>query len=186
MTKSVNVQFFALPHEIKSCLRVWAESYHLSIGHISLSPIFIYKALNFDDVDSIIFESRNDNYIVLSNSSIKIGSNKLADFENANPDALFIQVGQSSKHFLKESWMYSLHTLEDENSFKIWKNIVRDLKKTTFTGGWSIDEPTGIRKYSKSIRYTDGAKQSFIQGIKVLPSIGKNVFFELASNNEKN
>ncbi len=184
MMKSVNVQFFALPQEIKSCLKEWSEFYHLNVGHISLSPNFRYKVLNPNDIDSIIFESEEGNYFVLSTSKIKTEFTKLSEFENTNPDALFIQVGQFSKDFLKESWMYSLRTLEDKNSLKIWINIVNDLKKRTSAGGWGIYEPTGVRKYYKNIRYTDGAKQSFKQGVKVLPSIGKNVFFELVSEKE--
>ena len=182
--KIINVQFFALPQEVKYYLMKWVESYDLNIGHIAISPNFIYKALNPDDIESIVFESLEDNYFVLSKSTIRTGFTKLNDFEYANPNTLFIQVGQLSKNFLKESWMYSLNNLEDESSLKTWTNIVRDLKKTTSTGGWGIDETTGAKKYSKNIRYTDGAKQYFKQGAKIIPSIGKNVFFELMNENE--
>ncbi|WP_452229598.1 MULTISPECIES: hypothetical protein [unclassified Lacinutrix] len=185
--KVISTQFFINHSELSEFVEKMRISNDLNIGFIEKKP----TSHTFGIKTFCIKENINYNSLLKSSARIVFSINdfNLSNTEKPylflenNPNILSITIGEETKTFLKESWLSSLKILTDENSFKLWKKIERELKKLIISGGYSVFEPTENRKFERTLKYTNGAKKAFEKGLKILPSSGKNIHFELTKEN---
>ncbi|MBI2424689.1 MAG: hypothetical protein HYV27_17800 [Candidatus Hydrogenedentes bacterium] len=92
------------------------------------------------------------------------------DFVMKNQSCLILVVGKIRKGGLEESWFTT--KTDDLVAFKLWSKLARRLKKMTVCGITVVNRETGIRGFSKSHRYTQGAKDLEQGGVEMWPLQG--------------
>lgn len=185
--KIINIKFFITHKELIELIEELRNSYKLHIGFIYKSDTsFTFNIEVFKEGDNINYKKilKDTQTIAMSLGKFNLDNTERPHlFLENNLNILEIDVGEQTDLSLKESWMYSLKKLENEDSFKLWNKIARKLKKETISGGYSVFEITGKKSYEKTLRYTDKSKEMFENGLKILPSSGKNIHFELTKEN---
>lgn len=185
--KVINIKFFITHKELIELIEELRNTYKLYVGFIYKSDTsFIFNIDVFEEGDYINYKKilKKTQTIAISIDPFNLENTERPHlFLENNLNILEIDVGEQTALSLKESWMYSLKELENEDSFKLWNKIGRKLKKDTINGGYSVFEVTGKKSYEKTLRYTDKSKELFENGIKILPSSGKNIHFELTNEN---
>jgi hypothetical protein len=176
--KVVNIQYFILPEEQISFLLNIVKIYSMRLYILAEDDTI--KAKSIDNID--LEELKKGNYtLILSSNKVELNAVRMGQFEELNPNALYINVGAFNDMELKEAWMYSLKIADDENINASWIKISKELKKITQTGGYSIFEPTNEKKLLKSLRYTKGVQKAYKDGVKLVPALGKNICFEISN-----
>lgn len=106
-----------------------------------------------------------------------LGSRSVHQFVTKNPNALVLTMGRRTGRGLEESWLAA--NTDDVAATKKWKAVIARVKSRCFTGAVAVSPATGIRRNLKGHFFTEGARNAFIAGEKILPVAG-NALIELS------
>lgn len=173
MTK-INVQFHAVPDETIKFIKECAKEYNLHIVMVELFPSFATHL--FDEVVDALEDISlcKTNRVCLHINKPDIRTNSYMDYFDENPDYLLINIGKYSDNQLQESILATQS--ETAEFLMVWKKIVKKLNSITLSGAWVVNPYTGAKGFNKQHRYTNGAKNLFLEGVKVVPFVGWNYY----------
>jgi len=113
------------------------------------------------------------NRICLTIRKPKLSVSSPHDFLVENPESLVIDSGKLVDQTLSESILAA--RTEDPETFKQWQLVAKDFKSLTKAGLWVKNPATGATSFSKSIRYSEGARSFAEKGGKLKPIAGWNL-----------
>ena len=171
----INIQFHSKVNEIIAFVKECIQEFQVYAVTMRFKPEF--KATLVDkanDIDNEFFKGNNIRsiFFLLNKPSMFIKNER--KFLSENPGSLFIEIGNQTENGLKESCLSAM--TDDPTLLKCWKKIANKLKKITFAGAWSINPHTSAKYFFKNHRYTSGAKELEVNGIKMLPAAGWNIY----------
>lgn len=171
----INIQFHSKRDEIVSFVKECIIEFQIDAVTMRFKPEF--KATLIDkakDIDNEFLKGNNIRsiFFFLNKPSMPIENER--SFLAENPGSLFIEIGDQAEKGLNESCLSAM--TDDPTLLKCWKKIANKLKKITFAGAWSINPHTSAKSFFKNHRYTSGAKELEVNGIKMLPAAGWNIY----------
>ncbi len=104
------------------------------------------------------------------------------DFMAANSNALFLEVGSLTKSGLQESWIYAM--TGDADAMRRWRSIAKRLRSQMVSGISAKDPDTGAVAPLKNHRFTDGARDAALRGVRMLPVAGNSFLLPPAAANQ--
>jgi hypothetical protein len=168
------MQFHALPEELIRFVDKWTKEVNFHIVKLILFPEFpeltATELENNGNFESSIKSLEGVFRICLGLQPPILSVSSPYDFIVNNPDYLSIDVGKLSSDGLKESSMSG--ETNDLSLLRIWKKFARDLSKESSTGLWVVNPVSGDRGFYKNSRYTKGASELALKGVKLLPIAG--------------
>jgi hypothetical protein len=94
------------------------------------------------------------------------------EFRQKNPDALIFEIGEMTQKGLKESWLYAMS--ENAETMRTWRKVTRKLSASMISNVVAINPVTGASAPVKGHRFSAGAKEAFMQGVRMLPVAGNS------------
>jgi hypothetical protein len=181
MLKGINIPIYMTHKDILYYISSWSSNYNLNVGFIAKSKDSFTFNLQLLDKNSNILELlKESSSVVFSITEFKIiGINRPHIFLENNPNMLELNIGEETSETLKESWPHTLKILEDENANMLWQKLGRVLKKDSQCGAFGVNEKNGIKIYNKQIRFTEDVIRLYKNNVKILPTYGKGVHYEL-------
>ena len=177
--KQISIQYFTTFEELIMFFEDISKYYKLNIAHLyTIDDKDYIRLASLSFLEDAVIDGSIYNCLVFSKEKIKIGQNTHFEFQIANPNSLYVNIGKFNPSLLRESWIYNLKIINNVNDHKIWLEVEKKLKKIILSGGWGVYISTGEKQFYKNLRYTIGAKKLFEAGIKMLTS-GNNIYFEL-------
>jgi len=171
----INIEFHAIPSETMRFIKGCVEEFNLHIFTINISPKYTVNLLNKEDDHVLENIPLNDNNtIYLYQKKPDMTSNNYLDFMNKNPDFLSIFVGKYYDNHLQESFL--AYQTENKKCLEVWKLIVKKFKNATLSGAWVINPNNGLKEYYKQHRYTEGARNLSLNGVRCEALVGWNYF----------
>lgn len=111
---------------------------------------------------------------VLSPSRLELDPKGTRDLVEMNPGCLVVQLGKSTSDGLRESLVGANTT--DEELLKLWKGLLRRLRRKLKRGATVVNTRTGDRADVAGHCYSDGALRLSEDGIRMLAIAGDNEF----------
>lgn len=170
----INIQFHSKDSEIIAFIKECISEFQLYAVSMRFKPEFTAELVDAVDINDEFFKENNIEsiYFLLNKPSMPIKNER--SFLSENPGSLSIEIGNQTEKGLNESCL-SVMT-DDQDLLKCWRKIANKLKKITFAGAWSVNPHTSAKSFFKNHRYTSGAKELEVNGIKMLPAAGWNIY----------
>ena len=167
--KKINFQFHATYEDFVNFIKEIDSSNN--IYGVTRFPYSISK-LRLDEVSSSTI-NRYDLLIVTKHNFE--GFDNYKTLINNQDNNLVISRGFSDNTKLVESaiWIYSEGKIELE-----FKQYITNFKKSMLQGAWVVNPILNTKEFYKNCRYTNNAKKSYENGIKICPIAGTN-YYEL-------
>jgi hypothetical protein len=109
----------------------------------------------------------------LNEEKTNLNANTRLELRKINPNIVLIDVGIETETELRESCL-SLASKEAE--FQVTaKKVAARLKRLTKGGAIAVSPKTGAEVKIVSLRYTEGARKLFEQGLKIKPFAGNSL-----------
>lgn len=172
--------------------------------HITIKELFQFIIDLFSTLEITILYCSNSEYsnAVLFNPEInldisssilnqlilvpeKINSINDTNFnEEALENYLIFTLGKETPEILT---ITSLHYFSgiDKNIEKLWKSISNKLKKSMMKGAFIVNSNMDTRSYYKSHLYTEGAKDLYKKGLRILTYEGLDNYYILSEEDNK-
>lgn len=173
MSKS-GIAFHATKDELINIIDKCIYKYNLYIVCIKIFPEFECEMVRKEEFKEKFNSTKNIKFISLYNYEPNVSVKEYNDFLDTNKDGLLCYVGEQKIDSLKESYISTI--TDDVYTLKIWKSIIRSIKRSMIKGAWVANPYNSARKYHKDINYTVGAKKLFEEGVKILPVAGWNFY----------
>lgn len=168
MKKTV-VQLHATPNELIAFANTIKEEFGPNMVLMKFRPFKLEAIEHLSSNDMSI----GDDFVFFTKYKPDINAKSQLDFFYINKGVIKLIIARLSKTELKESSLSFVSETEDE--IKRARRIATKLRKLTLMGAKIIDPETKIEyKYPKH-RYTEGAKELYDKGIKMLATGGGNV-----------
>lgn len=163
------VQLHASPEELVNFSNNITKDFGLYFVLINYRPFSVERksSLAVSDVPS------RGCIIYFSGQEVNIKASSNLKFLDLNPGVIGLNIGEHNDLELRESALSSISTTEDE--YKLAKKIINRLRKLTVTGATIIGSDGKEYKYP-NIRYTEGAKELYDKGVKMLAFAGTNYY----------
>lgn len=166
--KKIMIQFHATIEEIVEFINMVSKELGLKVSVMILKPFAIKEindSISLGDIDldkmiRVIFSKNNLNLRAISPNV----------FYDLNPDVINLDIGQLKLGGLEESALSFMSNNSDQ--IAIANKVASKLKKMTKSGVIAVNPETGDESMVKSNRYTAGAKEMYLNGIKILATGG--------------
>lgn len=175
----ISIDFHALPEELRSFVDQIASDYRLHTVAIRYAPFEVIEVVG-DALNKLFADSSTHRRLQFTLKSPTLPVTGILDFGDKNPDALRLDIGESSKTVLRESWL-SART-ENAAALSVWKKIAKRLRGMTSKGALAVHPDTGATGDAGSHRYTAGAKALEDSGVAMLTITGIGLKFGQAKN----
>jgi hypothetical protein len=164
------IQFHAHLGELKEFIERATTSYGLFATALWPHP-FRARVVNSADLGLAIQDPAMRD-IAFSTSAPRLDAAHLLDFIDKNEGVLILSIGRLISAGLDESCLST--TTDDIEKLAIWKKVASDLRKQTKVGAQVVNPETGATSFSRSHRYTAGAKTLGDGGVAILPASRRN------------
>ena len=170
--KKINFQFHATDEDFVNFIK--GINVDNNIYGATRFPYSILK-LGLNEI-SISTIKKYDLLIITKHNFVKYNNYKT--LINNQDNNLVISKGYSDNTKLVESaiWIYSEGEIELE-----FKRYITSFKKSMLQGAWVVNPTLNTKAFYKNCRYTNNAKKSYENGIKICPIAGTN-YYELVKS----
>jgi hypothetical protein len=169
------IQFHATPDEIIYFIKECINVYDLHAVILESFPSFKAVLLNEVSQDSdITLRSKLSTIIFLFTQKPDMVADNEYEFLDNNPNNLYICIGRYCDNELWESLIGSI--TKDVEILKLWKRIIKKFKSRTICGAWIVNPDIDYKAFDKNRRYTQEAKNLYLDGVKIVPFGGGNYF----------
>lgn len=166
---SISNQFHALPEELFYLVTTWVKEFDFRIVEMQLFPEFRVAELHsIANLEGSVIKQEETYSICLGLLPPDLSIDSRLGFFEKNPDYLVLNIGRLTKEGLRESFLSGM--TNDQNLIKIWRKLVRHLRKETFTGLWATTPDASAKGFYKNARFTKGARELANNGTKLLSS----------------
>ncbi|WP_267084026.1 hypothetical protein [Xanthomonas sacchari] len=163
----ISFQFHAMPEEYPWLIDQIARGNNLRAYLIKKSNEMA-DLLDISEVNEMIEHASKIAFVFeLSNNRGIINETSLR-----NESALFLEMGELTERGLKESWIHAMST--NESIINKWRHIVKGIRNK-MVSGIVARSPSGITAKVTGHRFTNGAKDAALRGVKMLPIAGNSI-----------
>ena len=173
------IQFHAAPVELAELLSNLRKEIRFSMAIIGWRPFaltLIGESEEYDFCNIADVAKNTDIRIALSCRKSLIAADSEGHFFDKNPDCVIIDIGEFSQNMLGESAISFMSS--DLDAIEFVNKVISKLKKITSAGAIAVNPETGVEGRVRTHRYTEGAKDLFVHGTKIM-SIGGKTYFKL-------
>lgn len=171
MTK-MSTQFHATHEELESFLTDVRDSQGLKLTLLRTLPFFVTELKNEVTVKPVPEKGIVRVNITQHEPDLRIST--LGEFLRKNPGSITLDVGFSADNLMRESRLAVLS--DDPEKIALAKKVFARLKKITTAGGKNVNPDYNAERASRAHRFTSGAKEKFIEGVKLSPMVGNGYF----------
>lgn len=171
---NISIGFHATPEEIYSFAYQMVEEYNLKVVASKISPQFEFRIIEqsyFLENEAYLCSSR---FIILCDQFTNELSNDYNSFLIQNIDNLIIQLGEITSEYMKESTIGT--RCQDSEKLKIWKSIIKQLKKQMHQGVWAVNPNSESKSKCKNNYYSEGALIAYKSGVVMKAFAGWNEY----------
>jgi hypothetical protein len=170
------IQFHAPPDEIMSYIKECINEYDLYAVILESFPSFKAVLLNEVSQQSDIIPSYKKTLkISLFTQKPNMDADNEYEFLDKNPNDLYICIGRYCDNVL---WESSISTIaKDVEILKLWKKIIKNFKSRTLHGAWFVNPDINYKEFDKNRRYTQAAKNLYLDGVKIVPFGGGELLY---------
>jgi hypothetical protein len=163
-------QFYAAPSENASFVRDVMASHPVKVGLVHKVPFSLERvAVGARLADGSVAGA---DWVVFAIEEFDDSSRDVRGFRDAHPDALTLELGRLDESGLRESWLHAKS--ESAEAMAIWRRVARELRGRTYSGVVALDETSGEPgPMLPAWRCTEGARELFVKGVRILPVAGK-------------
>lgn len=158
------IQFHSNINELVEFLNLVSFELDLRIVIMSFNPFNLKEKENLitlDDLDGLSMIR-----IVLFKDRMNLNAKSPNEFYELNSGTINLDVGKKNLNGLEESALG--FKSEDNEKIVIANRVASMLKKITKSGVIAVNPETADESIVKSHRYTKGAKEMYIEGVKLL------------------
>lgn len=150
----------------------------LKVAIVQNYPDFEYSIVDSCKIElDMVIKAQEILLFVLQPKQIK---DNYLEFIRTNEGCLSIRFGIQNDTMLRES---IIGGIAENDSLAFWRKIISKYKKTMYKGAWILDENSGVKRYYKDHRYSQGAKKMYGNGISIY-AIAGNCKYVLEPINE--
>ncbi len=111
--------------------------------------------------------------LLITKSPPVVGADTPRKFLADNDGAIVLRIGEQSEEVLRESTLS--FSSDNAAAYEVAKNIAKALKKMTTAGVTVVNPSSKEEVFSKSLRYSNGARTLFERGVIIQPLAGTNI-----------
>ena len=166
----ISIQFHATPTEIAQFVSEFTDDFELSVTCVKLMP-FEARSISRQQIESTLSDERCWR-LAFTQSEPVVDAINLDMFEERNPGNLMLEIGRKTHQGLKQSWLCC--RVFDRKQLNAWRKIAKQLNAITQSGAYAVNPTTGAKARFTKYRYTEGARELQLKGIKMLAFAGNS------------
>ncbi|MEZ6073148.1 MAG: hypothetical protein R3C10_23490 [Pirellulales bacterium] len=160
----IAIQFWATEQAFGEWIKQWIEFDDVVLVAMTFQP-FGVKQVDPQAIPRVVGDRTVRRHCFVASPPILDVQYK-TDFEDANPDALVLDIGHLSEDGLYESWLAC--RTDNLDALAKWRQIAKVIKVKTKAGVTAINRQNGISAFYRSFRYSEGAKDLESNGVTIL------------------
>lgn len=172
--KKIMIPFHATLEELVEYVNSISSEFDLAITLLVLRPFSVMEAGHELSTQDLSIDG--DTRIILTNGKPSLDASSPNNFYDLNPGTIGLHIGRLTEEGLNESALVFMS--DDKERAAIANKISARLKKITKAGAIVVNPVNATEANARSHRYTEGAKELYDDGVKILPVAG-NSFFRL-------
>ena len=170
--KKMMIQFHATIEELTDYTNSVSSELGLIKTMMTIRPFSLREmGRDFSKDDFLSFDEVR---IIFTKIKVDTDASSPNNFYDLNPGTIGLHVGRIVEQGLKESALVFIS--DDTEKVSIANKMLSKLKKITTAGAIAVNPVTGAEVNIRSHRYTDGAREMFERGVKLLPAAGNSYF----------
>lgn len=169
--KKIMIQFHATLDELVDYVNRISSELGLFVTVMALKPFSLREVDGELCVNTMSIDG--DVRIIFTTQKPSTDASTPNCFYDQNPGTIGLHIGRMTEQGLKES---SLAFMSDDNEkIAIANKAASKLKKITKSGVIAVNPVNGGEANIRSHRYTEGAKDLYDEGVKILPLAGNSI-----------